>query len=33
MKLEIIIPEVLDIFKEIQGQPDRVYEMIRTEIK
>jgi putative transposase len=33
MKLEISVPEVVDIFKEIQEQPDQLYEMIRTDIK
>jgi hypothetical protein len=29
MKLEISVPEVVDIFKEIQEQPEQLYEMIR----
>ena len=33
MKLEISIPEVVDIFKEIQEQPKQLYEMIRTDIR
>lgn len=33
MKVEISVPEIVSVFKEIQQQPDRIYEMIRTEIK
>jgi putative transposase len=33
MKLEISVPEVVNIFKEIKGQPDQLYEMIRTDIR
>ena len=33
MKLEISVPEVVDIFKEIQEQPEQLYEMIRTDIR
>jgi len=33
MKLEISVPEVVDIFKEIQGQPEQLYDMIRTDIR
>ncbi len=33
MKLEISVPEVVNIFKEIQEQPEKLYEMIRTDIK
>ena len=33
MKLEISVPEVGDIFKEIQEQPEQLYEMIRADIK
>ena len=33
MKLEISVPEVVDIFKEIQEQPDQLYEMIRADIR
>ena len=33
MKVEINAPEVVSIFKEIQEQPDRIFEMIRVEIK
>lgn len=33
MKLEISVPEVIDIFKEIKDQPEQLYEMIRTDIR
>jgi len=33
MKLEISVPEVVDIFKEIQEQPEQLYEMIRADIR
>ena len=33
MKLEIRIPEVVDIFKGIQEQPEQLYEMIRADIR
>ncbi|MDY6855024.1 MAG: transposase [Thermodesulfobacteriota bacterium] len=33
MKLEIIIPEVVSIFKEIQEQTKRVFEIIRVDIR
>lgn len=33
MKVEISVPEVVSIFKEIQGQPERIFEMIRVEIR
>jgi putative transposase len=33
MKLEISVPEVVDIFKEIKDQPEQLYEMIRTDIR
>ena len=33
MKLEISVPEVVDVFKEIQEQPAQLYEMIRTNIR
>ena len=33
MKLEISVPEVVNIFKEIQQQPERLYDMIRTDIR
>jgi len=33
MKVEISVPEVVAIFKEIQEQPERIFEMIRVEIR
>nr|CBX31215.1 hypothetical protein N47_E47270 [uncultured Desulfobacterium sp.] len=33
MKVEISVPEVVSIFKEIQQKPGNIFEMIRVEIK
>ena len=33
MKLEISVPEVVEIFKEIQQQPEKLFEMIRVDIR
>jgi putative transposase len=33
MKVEISVPEVVEIFKEIQEQPERLFEMIRFDIR
>jgi len=33
MKVEISVPEVVNIIKEIQEQPKRIFEMIRVEIR
>jgi putative transposase len=33
MKVEISVPEVVEIFKEIQGQPERFFEMIRVDVR
>ena len=33
MKIEISVPEVVEIFKEIQEQPERLFEMIRVDIR
>jgi len=33
MKVEISVPEVVSIFKEIQEQPEKLFEMIRCDIK
>ena len=33
MKVEINVPEVISIFKEIQKQPERLFDMIRVEIR
>jgi len=33
MNLEISVPEVVEIFKEIQEQPEKLFEMIRFDIR
>jgi putative transposase len=33
MKVEISIPEVVSIFKEIQTEPEKVFEMIRLDVR
>ena len=33
MKLEISVPEVMSIFKEIKEQPEQIFEMIRADIR
>jgi putative transposase len=33
MKVEISVPEVVDIFKEIQERPEELFEMIRADIR
>ena len=33
MKVEISVPEAIDIFKEIQKQPQHLFEMIRSDVK
>jgi len=33
MKIEVSVPEVVNLFKEIQGQPEKLFEMIRVEIR
>ncbi len=33
MKVEISVPEVVSIFKEIQEQPENIFKMIRVEIR
>ena len=33
MKLDISIPEVLSIFKEIQEYPEKFFEMTRVDIR
>ncbi|MDY6857434.1 MAG: transposase [Thermodesulfobacteriota bacterium] len=33
MKVEISVPEVVSIFKEIREQPERVFEMICVDIR
>jgi hypothetical protein len=32
MNVKISVPEVIEIFKEIQEQPERLFEMIRFDI-
>jgi len=33
MKVEISVSEIVSIFKEIQGQPEKIFEMIRSETR
>ena len=33
MKVEVSVPEIISIFKEISGQPEKIFKMIRSEIK
>jgi putative transposase len=33
MKVEISVPEVVNIFKEIQEQPEKLFEMIRVDVR
>ncbi len=33
MKVEISVPEVVSVFKEIQEQPEDIFNMIRVEIR
>jgi putative transposase len=33
MKIEVSVPEVVSVFKEIQEQPQKIFEMIRFEIQ
>jgi putative transposase len=33
MNVEVSVPEVVEIFKEIQNQPERLFEMIRFDIR
>lgn len=33
MNIEISVPEIVNVFKEIQNQPERLFEMIRVEVK
>ena len=33
MKVEISVPEVFSILKEIQEQPERLFDTIRVEIR
>jgi len=33
MKIEVSVPEVVSIFKDIQNQPEKIFEMIRVDIR
>ena len=33
MKLEVSVPELVEVFKEIQKQPERIFEMIRLDVR
>lgn len=33
MKVEINVPEVVSLFKEIERQPEKIFEMIRMDIR
>jgi putative transposase len=33
MKVEMSVPEVVSLFKEIQQQPEKLFEMIRMDIR
>jgi len=33
MKVEVSVPEVVEMFKEIQAQPEKLFEMIRVNIR
>jgi putative transposase len=33
MKIEISVPEVVCVFKEIQTQPEKLFEMIRLDVR
>ena len=33
MRIEISVPEVVSVFKEIQAQPEKVFEMIRLDVR
>jgi len=33
MKLELTVPEVVDLIKQIQEQPGNLFEMIRVNVK
>ena len=33
MKIEISVPEVVNVFKEIQNQPQKIFEMVRLEVR
>jgi len=33
MKLEVSVPELVEVFKEIQKQPEQIFEMIRLDVQ
>ena len=33
MKVDISVPEVVEIFKEIEKKPERLFEMIRVDVR
>lgn len=33
MKLEVSVPEIVEVFKEIQKQPEQIFEMIRMDVR
>jgi len=33
MKLEVSVPELVEVFKEIQKQPEQIFEMIRLDVR
>ena len=33
MKIKISVPEIVTLFKEIQKEPSKVFELIRTDVK
>ena len=33
MRIEISVPEVVSFFKEIQEQPEKLFEMIRVDMR
>ena len=33
MKLEVSVPELVEVFKEIQKQPEQIFEMIRMDVR
>jgi putative transposase len=33
MKIEISVPGVVSVFKEIQAPPEKVFEMIRLDVR
>ena len=33
MKIEVSVPEIVSIFKEIQAQPEHLFDLIRHDIR